>query len=103
MRVAILASNRPVPDSQLNSSISKVSATQRGAAWPINTARPPVISAAAAISEPTAVMKMASWRLWDDKAGSVQAEIAGGVSAEPTRMARPTAETGGTITRQARR
>ena len=48
-------------------------------------------------------MKMASWRLWDDSAGSVQAESAGGVSAEPTRMARPTVETGGTITRQARR
>ena len=52
MRVARLPSNMPVPDSQLSSSISKVIATQRGAAWPISTARPPVISAAAAISAP---------------------------------------------------
>ena len=81
MRVARLASNMPVPDSQLHSSINKVSATQRGAAWPISTASPPVISAAAAISAPTAVMKMASWRLWEDSAGSVQADSAGGVSA----------------------
>ena len=103
MRVAKLPSNMPVPASQESSSISKVSATQRGAAWPISMARPPVIRAAAAISAPTAVMKMASWRLWADSAGSVQAEIGGGTSAEPTRMASPTVETGGTMTRQARR
>ena len=69
----------PVPASQLSTTASRVSATQRGAAWPIRMARPPVISAAAAIKAPTAVMKMASWRLCEASAGSVQAYSAGGV------------------------
>ena len=93
----------PVPDIQAISSKSSVTETQRGAAWPINTASPLVINAEAAISAPTAVMKIASWRLCDDSAGSLQAKSAGGVAAAPTRIASRTVLTGGTITRQARR
>src|SRR5690606_17421442 len=82
---------------------NSVIATQRGAAWPISTARPPVISIAEPISVATAVMKMASSRLCAASAGSVQADKAGGVSAAPTRMASAAVATGGMVTGQARR
>ncbi len=61
-----------------------------------------MISAAAAISAPTAVTKIASWRLCEDSAGSVQAMIEGGDCPAPMRSASPTDVTGGMMTRQAR-